>query len=142
MSEKMTIEYKVNHKISAQQFIELLSKTSLGARRPIDQPEVVESMLAHGNLLITAWIGERLVGVARSLTDFDFCCYLSDLAVDESIQATGIGKQLIRITKEQLHPNCMINLLAAPQAVDYYPKIGFDQHHSAWILKDITRLAN
>ena len=137
----MDIEYRVNQPITAQQFIDLLNKTSLGARRPVDQPKVVEDMLQHGNLLVTAWLGERLVGVARSLTDFSFCCYLSDLAVDETIQASGIGKHLIRITKEQLAPDCMINLLAAPQAVDYYPKIGFDPHPSAWILKDISKLA-
>ena len=135
------VEYKINVPISAQQFIGLLNSTSLGARRPVNNPNVIESMLKHGNLLVTAWIGDKLVGVARSLTDFDFCCYLSDLAVDESLQVGGIGKQLIRLTKEQLHPDCMINLLAAPQAVGYYPKIGFEQHNSAWILKDINRLA-
>lgn len=140
MSATPSVQYKINEPISVQQFIDLLNKTTLGARRPVAHPDVVASMLKHGNLLITAWIGDQLVGVARSLTDFDFCCYLSDLAVDETVQASGIGKQLVRLTKEQLHPNCMINLLAAPQAVDYYPKIGFDQHHSAWILKDIERL--
>jgi N-acetylglutamate synthase-like GNAT family acetyltransferase len=136
----MEVEYKINKKITAAQFSDLLSKTSLGARRPIDQIDTVEAMIANANLLITAWQGERLIGVARSVTDFAFCCYLSDLAVDESVQASGIGKTLIRMTKEALKPKCSLILLSAPQAVDYYPKVGFTQHNSAWVLTDIDDL--
>ncbi|TYL46992.1 GNAT family N-acetyltransferase [Marinomonas sp. IMCC 4694] len=132
--------YKVNHPITSAQFIELLAKTTLGARRPIDQIDTIDAMLKHANLLITAWHGERLVGVSRSVTDFAYCCYLSDLAVDETVQASGIGKTLVRMTKEALAPDCSIILLSAPQAVDYYPKIGFTQHNSAWLVKDINDL--
>jgi N-acetylglutamate synthase-like GNAT family acetyltransferase len=136
----MSIQYKVNQSITSAQFIELLSKTTLGARRPIDQMETIDAMLENANLLITAWQGEHLVGVARSVTDFAFCCYLSDLAVDESVQSSGIGKTLIRMTKEALQPKCSLILLSAPQAVDYYPKIGFTQHNSAWVLSNIDDL--
>ncbi|NVK75853.1 MAG: GNAT family N-acetyltransferase [Oceanospirillaceae bacterium] len=136
----MSIQYKVNQSITSAQFIELLSKTTLGARRPIDQVETIDAMLENANLLITAWQGEHLVGVARSVTDFAFCCYLSDLAVDESVQSSGIGKTLIRMTKEALQPKCSLILLSAPQAVDYYPKIGFTQHNSAWVLSNIDDL--
>ena len=97
-------------------------------------------MLDYANLLITAWQGDRLVGVSRSVTDFAFCCYLSDLAVDARVQASGIGKTLIRMTKEALKPKCSLILLSAPQAVDYYPKIGFTQHNSAWVLTNIDDL--
>jgi|TARA_R110001583_G_scaffold189413_1_gene352259 N-acetylglutamate synthase-like GNAT family acetyltransferase len=136
----MEVEYKINQTITADQFIGLLSKTSLGARRPIDEIETIEAMLSNANLLVTAWQGDRLIGVARSVTDFAFCCYLSDIAVDESIQASGIGKTLIRMTKEALKPTCSLILLSAPQAVGYYPKIGFTQHNSAWVLRDIEDL--
>ncbi|AWX99750.1 GCN5 family acetyltransferase [Marinomonas primoryensis] len=136
----MEVEYKINQTITADQFIGLLSKTSLGARRPIDQVETIDAMLANANLLVTAWQGDRLIGVARSVTDFAFCCYLSDIAVDESIQISGIGKTLIRMTKEALKPTCSLILLSAPQAVGYYPKIGFTQHNSAWVLTDIDDL--
>ena len=136
----MEVEYKINQTITADQFIGLLSKTSLDARRPIDQVETIDAMLANANLLVTAWQGDRLIGVARSVTDFAFCCYLSDIAVDESIQASGIGKTLIRMTKEALKPTCSLILLSAPQAVGYYPKIGFTQHNSAWVLTDIDDL--
>lgn len=136
----MHIEYKVNQAISAQQFCDLLYKTSLGVRRPLDEVQTIQGMLDNANLLVTAWQAENLVGVARCVTDFHYCCYMSDLAVAEGIQAKGIGKDLIRITKEQLKPNCSLILLAAPLAQDYYPKIGFEQHNSAWILRDVSQL--
>ena len=96
------IDYKVNEPISVKQFIELLNKTTLGARRPLEDEKRVAAMLHHADLLITAWDGERLVGVARSVTDFAYCCYLSDLAVDEQYQKQGIGLQLIEHAKQAL----------------------------------------
>lgn len=128
------IGYKINEPITETQFINLLKETSLGERRPIADRDRIADMLKHSNLLVTAWIGDRLVGVARSLTDFSFCCYLSDLAVSETVQKSGLGKKLISVTAAQLHPKCRVILLAAPLAVEYYPKIGFEQHPSAWNL--------
>ena len=75
------------------------------------------------------------MGVARSVTDFAYCCYLSDLAVDEAYQHKGIGRELIRLTKSKLGPKANLILLSAPKAVTYYPKIGLEAHPSAWILK-------
>ena len=95
------IDYKVNEPISVKQFIELLNKTTLGARRPLEDEKRVAAMLHYADLLVTAWDGERLVGVARSVTDFAYCCYLSDLAVDEQYQKQGIGLQLIEHTKNK-----------------------------------------
>lgn len=83
---------------------------------------------------------DQLVGVARSVTDFHYCCYLSDLAVDESVQSSGIGQYLILVTKEELSPSCKVILLSAPQAQDYYPKIGFEPHNSAWVLSSVEQL--
>ena len=122
------IDYKINEPISVKQFIGLLNKTTLGARRPLEDEKRVAAMLHYANLLITAWDGEQLVGVARSVTDFAYCCYLSDLAVDEQYQKQGIGLLLIEHTKQALHPQAKIVLLS----VDYYPHIGFTQHMSAW----------
>ena len=96
------IDYKINEPISVKQFIALLNKTTLGARRPLEDEKRVAAMLHHADLLITAWDGERLVGMARSVTDFAYCCYLSDLAVDEQYQKQGIGLQLIEHTKQAL----------------------------------------
>lgn len=91
-------------------------------------------MLQHANLLCTAWDGAKLVGVARSVTDFEYCCYLSDLGVDERYQRQGIGKELIKLTQSKLGSKAKLILLSAPKAETYYPKVGFEAHRSAWIL--------
>jgi len=130
----MTIEYKVNTPITAAQFIEILRESALGERRPIEDRECIEGMLAHSNLTITAWDGEKPIGVARSMTDFHYACYLSDLAVDKKYQKTGVGKKLLSITQEQLGPRCNLILVAAPAANAYYGHIGFAHNARCWIL--------
>ena len=130
-----TITYQINTAISPEQFITLLSGCSLGERRPLDNASVIKAMLDNADILVTAWVNDDLVGVARCVTDFSYCCYLSDLAVLDSYQHQGIGKMLIQKVEEQLPSTCKIILLSAPQAVDYYPKIGFTQHNSAWVKK-------
>ena len=128
------IDYRTDRAISRDQFTALLRRTSLGARRPLDEADRIDAMLKNADLLATAWDGEHLVGIARAITDYAYCCYLSDLAVDEAWQRSGIGRALIHRIKTALHPRCKIILLAAPQAVDYYPHIGFNQHPSAWTI--------
>ncbi len=130
----MSIEYFHDRRISAAQFVDVLRRSTLGERRPVDDSGRISDMLAHANLLCTAWDDDVLVGVCRSLTDFSYCCYLSDLAVDVAYQRRGIGRGLVRLTQTRLHPQCKIILLAAPKAEGYYPKIGFSHFHSAWIL--------
>jgi GNAT superfamily N-acetyltransferase len=134
------ITYSSKRKITAGQFVDVLRRSTLGERRPIDDPKSIRAMLKHANLLCTAWHGTKLVGVARSVTDFEFCCYLSDLAVDQGYQRQGIGRELIRRTKLRLGRKAFVLLLAAPKAEKYYPKIGFEPHHSAWMLKAGTEL--
>ncbi len=136
----MEVEYFVNRPITPEQFVDLLNQTTLGARRPTDNYECISGMLENADLLVSAWIGEQLVGIARSVTDFHYCCYLSDLAVSEQIQSKGIGKELIRQTFVSLKKGCKLILLAAPQATKYYPKIGFKQHNSAWLMSDLEEL--
>ncbi len=131
----MAIEYSSARKITDEQFIDLLNRSTLGERRPVNDPASIRAMLAHANLLVTAWDGDKLVGVARSVTDFEYCCYLSDLAVDAAYQKCGIGRELVRATQARLGRKANLILLAAPKAVDYYPKIGFEAHPSAWILR-------
>ena len=140
------VTYQINSPITPFQFIEVLKKCSLGERRPIDSPFVMKGMLDNANLLVTAWVSEAheeavndsesnktLIGVARCVTDFSYCCYLSDIAVDEAYQNQGIGKSMIKKIEQQLPPSCKIILLSAPQASEYYPKIGFTKHESAWV---------
>jgi GNAT superfamily N-acetyltransferase len=121
------IVYRNDRKISVSEFIDVLKRTSLGVRRPLDNVHRMQLMLDHGNVLVTAWDEDRLVGVSRALTDFAFCCYLSDLAVDESYQKQGIGKRLIDETHQAAGTHTTLILLAAPAAKDYYPKIGMER---------------
>jgi GNAT superfamily N-acetyltransferase len=132
----MDIEYRDNATITVETAIDLYRRSTLGQRRPVDRPDIFEGMLKHANLTITAWHGERLVGIARSLTDFTYVAYLADLAVDAAYQRQGIGQRLIKETRSRLGKECMIVLLAAPAANDYYPKLGFEHNPRAWILKD------
>ena len=130
----MSIRYEYDRTISEAEFIDVLKRSTLGERRPIDDPVCIKAMLDHADLLCTAWDGEKLVGIARSVTDFEYCCYLSDLAVDEAYQKQGIGRELIRLTQLRLGKRASIILLAAPKAEAYYPRIGLTAHRSAWIL--------
>ncbi len=128
--------YRIDQRISADQFIDLLQRSTLAERRPVNDKLRIEKMLAHGNILITAWHSELLVGVSRALTDFSYCCYLSDLAVDEAYQHQGIGKELIRLTHLAAGENdTTLILLAAPLAANYYPKIGMDRFTDCFIIK-------
>ena len=129
-----SISYQMGSDLDVDAVIEMLSATSLGVRRPLHDREAIINMLRHANLIVTAWEGELLVGIARSLTDFSFVAYLSDLAVRESHQRQGIGRELIRQTRAALGPAATLVLLSAPAAVDYYPQVGFTQHPSAWTL--------
>ncbi len=131
----MNIEYKINAPISTDQFIELLRESTLGERRPIEDRECMEGMVKNSNLMVTAWDGEKLIGISRSMTDFHYACYLSDLAVLKKYQKGGIGKELQVITQKQLGPKCKLILIAAPAANSYYDKIGFTNNQRCWVLE-------
>lgn len=133
------IEYKVESNLSVAEFKEILIKSTLGERRPIHEPDRLAKMLEYGNLIITARDNKKLIGISRSLTDFMFCTYLSDLAVDRDYQKQGIGKELIRQTKLNALKAKLI-LLAAPDAIPYYPKIGMTQHEFCYFLDDLNKL--
>ena len=130
----MNIKYKTNAPITTEQFIDLLKRSTLGDRRPINNHECMEGMMNNSNLIISAWDNEILIGIARSVTDFHYACYLSDLAVDVQYQKKGIGKKLQSLTQDQLESECKLILIAAPAANEYYKKIGFTHNERCWIL--------
>ena len=130
----MSIEYKVNAPIDVDDFIDVLRECSLGIRRPLDDRACMEGMVANSNLCISAWDSGKLVGVARAMTDFHYACYLSELAIRESHQRLGIGKQLQVLLKAQLGPLCNLILLAAPAANEYYEPLGFKSNPRGWVL--------
>ncbi len=131
----MAIDYKQNIPLDVDQVIQLYKNTSLGERRPVERRETFVAMIQNANLIITAWDGATLVGIARALTDFAYVTYLADLAVDQAYQQRGIGKALLAQVQQATEPECMMVLLAAPQANDYYPKLGFTHNPRAWMLK-------
>lgn len=131
----MPVTYKINAELDLDAAIELYRASTLGERRPVDDRGCMQQMLNEANLTITAWEDDLLIGISRSLTDWCYCCYLSDLAVRASHQRGGIGKELIRRTQAELGPKATLILLAAPAAREYYPRIGMEQHPSAWILR-------
>ena len=133
------IEYKIENDLNVEEFRMILVSSTLGHRRPVNDHERLARMLEHGNLIITARENGRLIGVSRSLTDFTFCTYLSDLAVDESYQKQGIGKELIRQTKLAV-PEAKLILLSAPAAVSYYPRIGMKLFEHCYVLDNINDL--
>lgn len=127
------VTYQTEPSLTCDEFIDLLMRSTLAERRPVEDRDRIEAMLRNADLILTARIEGHLVGVARAITDFAFCCYLSDLAVDETCQCRGIGKELMRRVAEAAGPQTKLILLAAPKAVDYYPKIGMVRHNSCWV---------
>lgn len=131
--EQLRIEYKINASISVDQFINLLHRSTLSERRPIDDRECLQGMVDNSNLMITAWDGEKLIGIARSMTDFHYACYLSDLAVDKKYQKSGVGRKLQTVTQEQLGEKCKLILISAPDANSYYEHIGYTNSQRCWV---------
>lgn len=128
----MVITYKVNSKLEPHQVAELFQ--SSGIRRPTDDLNRLKKMLENANLTVSAWDGEKLVGIARALTDFSYCCYLSDLAVDKQYQHQGIGHELVTEVQKLIGDESVLILLSAPEAMEYYPKIGFDKTENAFLI--------
>jgi predicted N-acetyltransferase YhbS len=133
------IIYTVEKSLDVSEFIEVLKNSTLAERRPVDDEQRISSMCNNANLIVTARLDGKLVGVARSITDFVYCTYLSDLAVDLEYQKKGIGKKLIEETKK-ITPQAKLILLSAPDAVDYYPKIGMTKHNHCYFIDDLKDL--
>ena len=129
------IKYAVENNLDPEEFRSVLINSTLGERRPIDDFDRIKKMIEGANLIVTARLEGKLIGIARSLTDFVYCTYLSDLAVDKAYQQQGIGKQLISETKKQT-PQATLILLSAPAAVNYYPKIGMTRHEHGFLLRE------
>lgn len=133
----MDVVYRHDAALTAAQAIDLYQRSTLGERRPVHRADIFEGMLKHADVLVTAWLGDKLVGISRTLTDFTYVAYLADLAVDEAFQHQGIGTRLVEETRKRLQPECMVVLLAAPKANDYYPKLGFEHNPRAWVFPGV-----
>jgi predicted N-acetyltransferase YhbS len=130
--------YRLGNDLDLDACIEVYRSSTLGEHRPVDDREAMRAMFAAANLVVSAWDGEMLVGVARSLSDFVFCTYLSDLAVRLEYQRRGIGKELMRRT-QKASKSASIFLFAAPAAVPYYEHLGLSAG-SGWVMSPLKRL--
>jgi GNAT superfamily N-acetyltransferase len=130
----MAITYQIEPLLAAGEFLDVLERSGLAERRPVGEPNTIAGMLARADVIVTARDGDRLVGVSRAITDFHYCTYLSDLAVDRDHQRRGIGRALIARTHEAAGVGTILILLAAPAARDYYPRIGMKRHDSCWFI--------
>ena len=131
----MTITYQ-SEALFPEDFVDILRRSGLAERRPVDEPETIRRMVEGADLTITARDGLKLVGVARSLTDFAYCCYLSDLAVDRDYQGRGIGGELIRRTHEAAGgERVSLILISAPAAMGFYPKAGMEPITNGFIIR-------
>lgn len=132
--------FRIEPELGAAEFIDLLRRSTLAERRPVDDLPTIEGMLANADLILTARTAEGLlVGVSRAITDFSFCTYLSDLAVDVAFQRRGIGQELLRRTHVAAGLQTSLILLAAPQAESYYPHVGLQHHHSCWRIPGVPQ---
>lgn len=139
----MNVEYRIEgpDAVSVAEFIDLLERSTLAERRPIGEPETIRAMLENADLRISARLDGRLIGISRAITDWVYCTYLSDLAVDVAHQHRGIGKELVRRTHEAAGLGTTLVLLAAPKARGYYPRIGMIAHDSCWVIPRVGQPA-
>jgi predicted N-acetyltransferase YhbS len=130
----VSVAYQLEPLLDPAEFVDVLVRSTLAERRPVDRPDVIRAMLKHADVIVTARTDAQLIGVSRAITDFGFCTYLSDLAVDQAHQGRGIGRELIRRTHEAAGLHTRLVLLAAPKARTYYPHIGMQPHDSCWTI--------
>ncbi len=130
----MSFQYAIEPQLTPAEFIDVLHRSTLAERRPVDRPDLIQAMLENAAVIVTARDHGRLVGISRALTDFVYCTYLSDLAVDEAYQRRGIGRELIRQTHLAAGLQTALILLAAPKARSYYGHIGMTAHESCWYI--------
>ena len=127
------ISYLKNVELSVHDVIRVFDSSTIN--RPTDDLHRIKTMFDNANLIVTAWDGDKLVGICRSLTDFSYCCYLSDLAVDIAYQKQGIGKEMIEQVKREIGEKVSLILLSAPNAMEYYPKVGFEKIENGYTIR-------
>jgi GNAT superfamily N-acetyltransferase len=126
------VAYAVEAGLGVDEFKAVLRESGLGERRPVSDAGRLDKMLRGANLIVTARLEGRLVGVARSVTDWSYCLYLSDLAVSRDAQGLGIGRALIERTRAEAGPEVSVLLVAAPGAVTFYEGIGMPRVEAAF----------
>lgn len=129
----MAITYRIEPELDVEEFADVLERSTLAARRPMDDRERLTEMLRHADVIVTARNDEGLlVAISRAITDFSYFTFLIDLAVDEAYQGQGIGRTLIARTHEAAGEQTSLALHAAPAAETYYPHVGMEAYDNCW----------
>jgi ribosomal protein S18 acetylase RimI-like enzyme len=102
-------DYKINPLLKAEQ-VEMVFRNSEVDVTTYDL-ERIQKTIDNAGIIVTAWYGDTLVGIARSITDSTYCCYLSELAVVKEYQKQGIGTELVRKLREYLGEGVAIILI-------------------------------
>ena len=126
------IKYLKNVDLNLEDIILVFEKSSIN--RPIGNKNRIKSMFDNSNLIISAWDEDKLVGLCRAPTDFSYCSYLSDLAVDMDYQRQGIGKTMIDLVKKEISDEVALILLSSPNSMSFYPKVGFGKIENGFII--------
>lgn len=130
----MNLDFSLEPTLTAKEFQSILISSTLATRRPAQDLPRLDKMLRAADLIVAARANGKLVGISRAITDFSYCCYLSDLAVDVEYQRRGIGRRLIDETHQAAGLDTTLILVAAPAAEAYYPKIGLTHLPSCWAI--------
>lgn len=131
--KNITVEYRHNFPLDPLDVVRVFDQS--GLKRPTANLPRIARMFAAPSLLLSAWVENELVGICRSLTDYSYCCYLSDLAVDKKYQGAGIGKELVKRTQAIIGDEVSLILLSAPDAMSYYPTLGFELAGNAYVVR-------
>jgi GNAT superfamily N-acetyltransferase len=130
------MEIFVDRSVTVEQLADVYRRS--GIRRPVDDLPRMQRMLENANLIVSGWEGQQLMAVARCFADYGWVCYLSDLAVDRAVQRSGTGRALIERVRDHVGPQCQLVLLSAPEALQYYPKVGFERANHAFFIRRAT----
>jgi GNAT superfamily N-acetyltransferase len=131
--KKLAVEYRHNLPLDPTDVVRVFDRS--GIKRPTSDLPRIARMFAAPNLLLSAWVENQLVGLCRSLTDYSYCCYLSDLAVDKKYQGFGIGRELVKRTQAIVGEEVSLILLSSPDAMSYYPPLGFELAGNAYVIR-------
>ncbi|AZB16979.1 GNAT family N-acetyltransferase [Chryseobacterium indologenes] len=134
-NDMSNIIFKINEKIEIKTIKDLFFMSDYLPISNMNDDLRLQKMFDNANLVVSAWSENKLVGIARSLCDFSYCCYLSDICVNKEFRHLNIGKRLIEITREHAGKECKIILHSSEDALNFYDKIGMKRISEAFIIQ-------
>ena len=102
-------------------------------------PEKLAAAMQHYGSVFSAWDGDKLVGLISAMDDGGMTAYIHYLLVDPQYQKMGIGKQLLRMMKEQYADYLRILLVAMDAEIGFYQHCGFEAPEGKTVMQ-ITSL--